>query len=759
MAGQDIPINFYVTSIITKSNLAFSTSTLDFKNVYLNQNIILPLTVTNGSFLPQKISFVKIKTEIDIQPNDGFAILLPNESLQFSVNFSPLSVTNYSFDLILYTNYNDKSIIKVIGNGIKSPLSFNKYNLSLRSTSPGEKVVESIIIQNIYKLPICYEFFIPDIRFSFLKVSPFIFELKPLEKCRVEIEYLSPVNILNENAKDWFQKLKCDMLVEESEKRKEKESNNNNNNNEHIKIENDIFDKNKFNNKKNKKDDKKSNDIDNNGNSTQNASELNENSLVKNNEIATNDSDVLKTTFGVFTDFVEDSEFITVENSFGKMKWLQNTKISNEKSNDKELISNKSESIENKFQVKENYGTEKVKNGEVINELKDFNKEDDLIEISDIDIITDNTVIENKIINDSINILAENSKKYSNDNNTNNKTSKSNELKKSNKKNKQEKIKTEIASKIISDMGTNYDTSEIKHGIHSSWSLPVFMKVVKDKNKKYGNDSQILTENLIKNNLTEKSKNYFDDEFNINNDNSEEILSPLFFSIETVVSDPQFTSDIKTVNFGQIAIGKKCLKSVKITNNCNHTLQLITYGTNAVGPFSVLNPLKDLRPQEFKKIVIEFVPTETGYFTEILEFQNREEIGGHRLRITLRAYGVTPYVTLNGLLPPPKAWGTCKNGSGYLDFGNILVNDTVIQNFTVLNQSTFDVDVTLVRAVCEENSELTICGLPVFSIRPEAFLLLPGKIYFSFFILYCFSSLLLFYNFNHYFEFYEYKYL
>ena len=165
MAGQDIPINFYITTIITKSNLTFSTSTLDFKNVYLNQNIILPLTVKNGSFLPQKISFVKIKTEIDIQPNDGFAILLPNESLEFSVNFSPLSVTNYSFDLILYTNYNDKSIIRVIGNGIKSPLLLNKYNLSLRSTSPGERVVESIIIQNIYKLPICYEFFIPDIRF------------------------------------------------------------------------------------------------------------------------------------------------------------------------------------------------------------------------------------------------------------------------------------------------------------------------------------------------------------------------------------------------------------------------------------------------------------------------------------------------------------------------------------------------------------------------------------------------------------------
>ena len=175
MAGQDIPIPFFIKTIVTKSELSFSSSTLNFNNVYLNQNSILPITIKNGSFLPQKIGFVKVKKEIDIQPNDGFAILLPNESLEFSVNFCPSSITDYCFDLVLYTNNNDKFVIKVIGNGVRSPLLFDKYNLSLRTTSPGEKVIESITITNTHKHTICYEFVIPDLRYSWLKISPYIF--------------------------------------------------------------------------------------------------------------------------------------------------------------------------------------------------------------------------------------------------------------------------------------------------------------------------------------------------------------------------------------------------------------------------------------------------------------------------------------------------------------------------------------------------------------------------------------------------------
>jgi hypothetical protein len=718
MAGQDIPIPFFIKTIVTKSELSFSSSTLNFNNVYFNQNSILPITIKNGSFLPQKIGFVKVKKEIDIQPNDGFAILLPNESLEFSVNFCPSSITDYYFDLVLYTNNNDKFVIKVIGNGVQSPLLFDKYNLSLRTTSPGEKVIESITITNTHKHTICYEFIIPDLRYSWLKISPYIFELKSLQKCRVEIEFFPPENILNENAKEWFKKLKCDMLNEE----KEKDSSNNNNNNDSKNydgnsIEVDIKNKNNSNNNKNNKNQNNDNN-NNNGNSNHNNNH-NDNETSENLFLET--ACEPKTTFGVFTDFVEDSGLIYVKNSFGQIQWLQNTEAN--LVNSIKSIMNEHPIVVDNSSVKQN-----IKNDELKTKLTDIDN-DNVVEICGTDLTTDFKIENNSDSAITENIKNENKNDNNNDMTANRKTKKeidsSKNLKNSNKIN--EKIKKEITSNNISDIQNENDSDffENQSGIYSSWSLPVFMKIIKNsENKKYENKTQIFTKNLNTSKSMEKTKNNLDDEFIFSDDNSDS-FHPLFFSIETVVSDPQISCDTKTVNFGQIAIGKKCLKSIKITNNTNNILQLVTYGTNAVGPFSILTPIKDLHPHEFKKIVIEFLPTETGSFTEILEYQNREEIGGHRIRISLRAHGVTPYVTLTGLSP----WGTSsKNGSGFLDFGNVLVNDTVLQNFTVLNQSLFEVDVTLSRVSNGENSEKKISGLTVFSFRPESFLLLPGKI-------------------------------
>ena len=73
--------------------------------------------------VPQKVSFVRMKKEVSVQPNDGFATLLPNEIFTFDVSFSPSSVVPYSFDLCLTTSVNDKYPIHIIGTGVESPLT------------------------------------------------------------------------------------------------------------------------------------------------------------------------------------------------------------------------------------------------------------------------------------------------------------------------------------------------------------------------------------------------------------------------------------------------------------------------------------------------------------------------------------------------------------------------------------------------------------------------------------------------------------
>ena len=73
-------------------------------------------------------------------------------------------------------------------------------------------------------------------------------------------------------------------------------------------------------------------------------------------------------------------------------------------------------------------------------------------------------------------------------------------------------------------------------------------------------------------------------------------------------------------------------------------------GVSAVGPFCVLNPVKTLEAGEFKKIVIECCTGISGLFTEVLELKSADHIGGHCIRINLRAQGTVVLIFIP--LPP-----------------------------------------------------------------------------------------------------------
>ena len=320
-------------------------------------------------------------------------------------------------------------------------------------------------------------------------------------------------------------------------------------------------------------------------------------------------------------------------------------------------------------------------------------------------------------------------------------------------------------------------------GVKGQWCIPICIKmknkkIMKNNSGKNKNNGKKDNDNKNDNNKNDKkiddnnNNTIKNDENSRNDDDNSETLLPIFLNIQTIVMLPQIDSDTKTVDFGQIAIGSRFLKTVLISNLGYNSVNLLSSGINAVGPFSLLNPVKILHTGEFKKIIIECFPLISGLFHEILEFRNSDEIGGHRIRISLHAQGVTPCVALTGLLPMPgcgsgsgsgsgsvgqggsagvsggvggvgSGSGSGNNqgnssgsGSGILDFGNVLVDDICTQNFTVSNYSTFAIDVDITRTVCmglspyeqlNEVTDRTITGLPVFSYRPESVRLQPGK--------------------------------
>lgn len=163
----------------------------------------MQLAVKNPCMLPQKIAFINLKKEIKVQPNDGFFVLLPNESTTFDVSMCPMSAVPYDMKLQLTTSSNDNYEIKAKGIGMESPIVLDNPVIHMLPTTPGEKVIDSAFVSNTSKSRQCFEVVQAPRRFTWLKISPTVVDLEPGERCRLEIEYLPPRDIVEYDPLKW----------------------------------------------------------------------------------------------------------------------------------------------------------------------------------------------------------------------------------------------------------------------------------------------------------------------------------------------------------------------------------------------------------------------------------------------------------------------------------------------------------------------------------------------------------------------------
>ncbi|CAM9260061.1 unnamed protein product, partial [Ectocarpus fasciculatus] len=215
VTNQDLPIFCVINSVLTSSTVDLQAEMgqearafddlleLDFEKIYVNQCATRGLTLRNTSILPQKIAFVRLRKELTVSPNDGFAVLLPNESLTFDVTFTALSAIKYDLQLEVLTSQNDLYTVKVRATGIESPLDISNSVIKLRSTCPGHRVLESTMITNTTKKKQTFEVSIPESMFSWIKVSPLICELNPGDTRRLELEFLPPSELMDQDPLEW----------------------------------------------------------------------------------------------------------------------------------------------------------------------------------------------------------------------------------------------------------------------------------------------------------------------------------------------------------------------------------------------------------------------------------------------------------------------------------------------------------------------------------------------------------------------------
>eukprot|EP00959_Pyramimonas_sp_CCMP1952_P133503 2791859-Pyramimonas_sp.AAC.2 len=86
---QVLPVNFIFKAKLTTCELIFDPPRLDFGKCPLSESVVCALKVTNPSKLTQKFGFVNLPAEIKIEPQKGFGTLLPDETVELTVRWSP----------------------------------------------------------------------------------------------------------------------------------------------------------------------------------------------------------------------------------------------------------------------------------------------------------------------------------------------------------------------------------------------------------------------------------------------------------------------------------------------------------------------------------------------------------------------------------------------------------------------------------------------------------------------------------------------
>jgi len=575
VVNQDLPVYFVLRSEVTSSKLQLSSTVLNFGKIYVNQRTSQQLRVKNTSMLPQKIAFVKLKREVSVEPNDGFAVLLPNEEAIFDVYFSPASALSFEMELLLLTSCNDKYRIKILAEGIEAPVEFSSSVIHMRTTGPGERVLESALVKNTTSKTQCLEIMVPDPRFTWLKISPTIVELAAGQSARIEFEYLPPDGLQSMDPVQWHEGL-VQMLSSESQTLSQTQS-------------------------------------------------------------------------SPLEEWREENGWVFARGMYGELQWV--------KAGAGIPPAPAPVSVEPLKKARRGVaGVESVgSDGEGVPETKDG----------------DGGGIEGEEYGGG-----------------------------------EDGEGDDADDRNAADVPK--DLPQDEWGVAGRWRVPVCLR---QRAQSAGSATAAVRRSSGGGGA-------------LGDDAVSAAGAPMWLVVETMVTMPQLEADPKILDFGQLAVGTRELRSVKLINRTSQPIKLAYDGINAVGPFAMIRPPRVLAPGEMRSIVVECLPVQPGLTVDILTLKAADSVGGHQLRVPLRAQGLKPTIELQGLAPPPFNWNA---RCGLLDLGGLVPLDRIVKTFTIVNKSAFAVDVNVFRAAGRGLSpaaradlvERSASGVPIISFKPE----------------------------------------
>ncbi|MBN3284396.1 CFA74 protein, partial [Polyodon spathula] len=145
---QTRPLLFAVHAVVTASDLEFDRKEVDFGHCSIHESVQTSVHLTNKSLLPQEFGFVGIPKYVDVQPNDGFGILLPMETVEIDIIFSAKKAKEYSFELTCKSGINRDFKLSCKAVGVHPPLELSHSLVQFGATAVNDKSTATLYVVN-----------------------------------------------------------------------------------------------------------------------------------------------------------------------------------------------------------------------------------------------------------------------------------------------------------------------------------------------------------------------------------------------------------------------------------------------------------------------------------------------------------------------------------------------------------------------------------------------------------------------------------
>ncbi|CAF1652249.1 unnamed protein product, partial [Didymodactylos carnosus] len=156
-------VPFTISAILTTSNLEFDIDNIDFGCCTIYESVVANIKLTNKSLLAQPFGFINLPEYIQVQPNDGFGTLLPEETIDLNVLFSPSATKDYKHTLICKSLVNREFKINCSGTGVLTPLRLSCTTISFPSTPINDHSLASFYVENTHMDKKHYQHAVPRI--------------------------------------------------------------------------------------------------------------------------------------------------------------------------------------------------------------------------------------------------------------------------------------------------------------------------------------------------------------------------------------------------------------------------------------------------------------------------------------------------------------------------------------------------------------------------------------------------------------------